>query len=60
MDVESTLTGDLDIQGALGMYENVRNGHEKIKVTFKVKSEAPKEKVRALIELAQKRSPCSI
>jgi uncharacterized OsmC-like protein len=56
-EVESTLAGDLDIQGALGMSENVRNGYEKIKVTFKVKSEAPKEKVRELVELAQKRSP---
>jgi uncharacterized OsmC-like protein len=56
-EVESTLAGDLDIQGALGMSENVRNGYEKIKVTFKVKSEAPKERVRELVELAQKRSP---
>ncbi len=37
--------------------ENVRNGYEKIKVTFKVKSDAPKEKIRELVELAQKRSP---
>ena len=55
--VESTLAGDLDIQGLLGMSENVRNGYEKIKVTFKVKSDAPKEKIRELVELAQKRSP---
>ena len=56
-EVESTLSGDIDLQGYLGMSENVRNGYEKIKVTFKVKSNAPKEKIRELVELAQKRSP---
>ena len=56
-EVESTLAGDIDIQGLLGMSEKVRNGYEKIKVTFKVKSNAPKEKIRELVELAQKRSP---
>jgi uncharacterized OsmC-like protein len=56
-EVESTLSGDLDLQGYLGMSENVRTGYEKIKVEFKIKSAAPKEKVRELIELAQKRSP---
>ena len=56
-EVESTLSGDIDLQGFLGMSENVRNGYEKIKVTFKVKSDAPREKVRELVELAQKRSP---
>jgi uncharacterized OsmC-like protein len=56
-EVESTISGDIDLQGYLGMSENVRNGYEKIKVTFKVKSDAPKEKIRELVELAQKRSP---
>jgi uncharacterized OsmC-like protein len=48
--VESTLAGDLDIQGLFGMSENVRNGYEKITVTFKVKSDAPKEKIRELVD----------
>ena len=56
-EVESTLSGDLDIQGLLGMSEKVRNGYEKIKVTFKVKSDAPEEKIKELVDLAQKRSP---
>jgi uncharacterized OsmC-like protein len=56
-EVESTLSGDLDIQGFLGMSEKVRNGYEKIKVNFKVKSDASREKIRELVELAQKRSP---
>ena len=56
-EVETTLSGDIDLQGYLGMSEKVRNRYEKVKVTFKVKSEAPKEKIRELVELAQKRSP---
>jgi uncharacterized OsmC-like protein len=56
-EVESTLSGDLDIQGILGMSEKVRNGYEEIKVTFKVKSDAPEEKIKELVDLAQKRSP---
>jgi uncharacterized OsmC-like protein len=56
-EVESTLSGDLDLQGFLGMSEKVRNGYEKIRVNFKVKSDAPREKIRELVDLAQKRSP---
>lgn len=56
-EVESTLSGDLDIQGLLGMSDKVRNGYEKIKVTFKVKADASEEKIKELVELAQTRSP---
>ena len=38
-------------------YENTRNGYEKIKVEFKIKADAPKEKLQELVQLAQKRSP---
>jgi uncharacterized OsmC-like protein len=56
-EIESTLSGDLDAQGTLGLKDDVRNGYEKIKVSFKVTSNAPKERIRELIELAQNRSP---
>ena len=56
-EVESTLSGDLDLQGFLGMSEKVRNGYEKIRVNFKIKSDAPSEKIKELVDLAQKRSP---
>jgi uncharacterized OsmC-like protein len=52
-EVESTLSGDLDLHGFLQLKDDVRKGYENIKVTFKVKSDAdPKE----LEELA-KNSP---
>lgn len=56
-EVESTLSGDLDLHGFLGMDENIRNGYEKINVTFRIKSDAAQEKLRELVDLAQKRSP---
>ena len=56
-EVETTLSGDLDLHGFLGMDENVRNGYEKIQVNFRIKSNVPEEKLRELIGLAQKRSP---
>ena len=55
--VESTLQGDLDLQGFLGLSEKIRNGYEHIDVTFKIKADAPQEKLEELVELAQKRSP---
>ena len=56
-EVESTLRGDLDLQGFLGMSENIRNGYAKIDVSFRIKADAPEEKLKELVELAQKRSP---
>jgi uncharacterized OsmC-like protein len=56
-EVETTLSGDVDLHGFLGLDESVRNGFQKIHVTFSIKSNAPEEKLRELMELAQKRSP---
>jgi len=53
----SRSNGDLDLQGFLGMSENIRNGYEKIDVSFRIKADAPEEKLKELVELAQKRSP---
>lgn len=56
-EVETSFSGDLDLHGFLGLDDNIRNGYENIKVVFKIKSDAPKEKLQELIEIAQKRSP---
>jgi uncharacterized OsmC-like protein len=55
--VESTLEGNLDLHGFLGLDENIRNGYQNVEVKFKVKADAPEETIQELIELAQKRSP---
>ena len=56
-EIETSFSGDLDLHGFLGLDDKIRNGYEKIKVTFKIKSDASQEKLQELVELAQKRSP---
>src|SRR5262245_42303900 len=55
-EVESTLEGDMDVQGALGLSDDYRNGFERIRVTFRVKGDAPAEKLQEIVARAQKRS----
>ncbi len=52
-EVESTLEGDLDLQGFLGIRKDVRKGYQNIKVSFKVKSDADTE----LLQQLAKNSP---
>ena len=47
-EVESTLEGDLDLRGFLGLSDDVRTGYHNIRVTFRVKSEASAETLREL------------
>ena len=56
-ELQIDLEGQLDLNGFLGLNENVRNGFESICVIFKVKADAPREKIEELCEYAQKRSP---
>ena len=55
-EVESTLEGDMDVQGALGLSDEYRNGFEQIRVSFRVAGDAPEEKLRELVARAQQRS----
>ena len=55
-EVESTLEGDMDVRGCLGVSGEVRNGFNNIRVNFKVKGDAPPEKLREIVERAQARS----
>jgi uncharacterized OsmC-like protein len=55
-EVESTLEGDMDVQGALGLSEDYRNGFERIRVFFRVAGNAPEEKLREVVARAQQRS----
>ena len=54
--VESTLTGEMDVRGALGVDHEPRNGFERIGVMFRVTGNAPEEKLREVVERARKRS----
>jgi len=55
-EVESTLEGDMDVQGALGLDDGYRNGFEHIRVAFTVKGDAPEEKLQEIVARAQRRS----
>ena len=55
-EVESVLEGDMDVRGALGLSDEVRNGFSRIRVSFTVKGDAPPEKLRELVERAKARS----
>jgi uncharacterized OsmC-like protein len=54
--VESTLTGDMDVRGALGVDDEPRNGFDRITVSFRVTGDAPEEKLREVVRRAQQRS----
>ena len=54
--VESTLTGDMDVRGALGVNDEPRNGFEQIAVSFRIAGNAPEEKLREVVDRAKKRS----
>ena len=53
--VESTVEGDIDLLGILGLSDNVRNGYQQIRVTFRLEGDDP-EKLRQVAEQARQRS----
>jgi uncharacterized OsmC-like protein len=55
-EVESTLEGVMDVQGTLGLSDEHRNGFTEIRVSFRVKGDAPPEKLREVVERARQRS----
>jgi uncharacterized OsmC-like protein len=54
--VESKLEGKMDIRGILGIDNEVRNGYDDIKVTFKIDGDASKKELEAIVAQSQKRS----
>jgi hypothetical protein len=46
----------MDIQGILGIDEDVRNGFSGVKVTYKIDADAKREDIEALVAQSQKRS----
>jgi len=54
--VSSTLEGDMDVRGALGISDEVRNGFSRIRVSFQIEGDAPGEKLREVVDRAAQRS----
>ncbi len=55
-EVQSTVSGDIDLNGILGLNPDVRNGYQNITVRFTIKGDAPAEKLRELVEQSRARS----
>ena len=55
-EVRSTVEGDIDLNGILGLNPDVRNGYEQIAVRFTVKGDASAETLRELVEQSRARS----
>ena len=55
-EVTSTVEGDIDLNGILGLNPDVRNGFSAIRVSFDVQGDAPAEKLAAIVEQSRARS----
>jgi uncharacterized OsmC-like protein len=55
-EVRSTVTGDIDLNGILGLDPQVRNGYQQLTVRFTIKGDAPAEQLRELLEQSRARS----
>lgn len=56
-DLEMEIEGELDLHGFLGLSEEVRPGYEQIDLTYRVRADAPQEKLEELCAYVQKTSP---
>ncbi|MGE0811860.1 MAG: OsmC family protein [Vicinamibacterales bacterium] len=54
--VESTIEGDIDLQGILGISNEVRNGYQKLAMRVKIAGDAPAEVLQKIVEQSRARS----
>ena len=55
-EVESTVEGEIDLRGLLGISDEVRNGYQGIRVNFRIKGDAPAEVLEKIVEQSRNRS----
>ena len=55
-EVESTIEGDIDLLGILGLSKTVRNGYQGIRASFSIKGDAPPEQLQEIVEQSRARS----
>jgi len=56
-EVESKIEGNIDLQGFLGLRDDIRRGYESIRMTFKIKADASDEELEELVKLGPTYSP---
>ena len=54
--VAATVSGDMDLQGILGIDPDVRNGFDGITVRYEIDADAPRSDIEAIVAQSQKRS----
>jgi len=54
--VAATIEGSMDMQGILGIDQDVRNGFDGIKVKYQIDADATPNEIKALVAQSQKRS----
>jgi uncharacterized OsmC-like protein len=54
--VRSSVQGDIDLLGILGISDTVRNGYSQIRVSFEIDGDASAEQLTALVEQSRRRS----
>ena len=54
--VRSTVEGDIDLLGILGLSDTVRNGYRQIKVSFEIEGDASAEVLASLVDQSRRRS----
>jgi len=55
-EVESTLEGDINLLGILGLSNDVRNGYQGIRASFSIKGDAPPETLQEIVAQSRARS----
>ena len=54
--VTATIEGSMDLQGILGIDQDVRNGFDGIRVKYQIDADATPDEIKALVAQSQKRS----
>lgn len=55
--LDFSLQGDLDLHAFLGLGDSTRPGYENIRISYRAKADAPREKLEELCEYVQRTSP---
>lgn len=55
-EVESTVEGNIDLMGLLGLDPSVRNGYQGIRVSFRIKGDASAEDLKKIVMRSRDRS----
>lgn len=56
-EIESSLEGDIDLHGFLGLDQTVRQGYQGIRMNFQVKADVPDERLQEIVALGTAHSP---